>query len=313
MKKQLFLLSVSALLSLTGCGVNQQPQELSQIRTIYNLYVENGGDLSYDEWLQTIKGEDGKDGKDGASVLTGNGEPYNSKGKDGDSYIDLDTCNFYVKSNGKWVLSGNLCGREVYKESYKNILNSRNYTIEYSLGGDDTVYKAMYADEGFMALNGNYFWFFGEHYYLVQTDENNEPFINLNFANLAEEICYKEILLGTETFGEYVKYTTFLELNGYSDKLVATRPYTNGQDVIFQKIINTLYNDESIKQLSAMPYASVVFNYTKADELTFYLVNDYRDLTNVLIYLQGKIYNVNKTTLGFTPKIVYRNPSEGQE
>lgn len=54
------------------------------------------------------KGSDGKDGKDGTSLLTGNGAPDDTLGADGDSYIDLDTWDYYTKSNGTWTSEGNI-------------------------------------------------------------------------------------------------------------------------------------------------------------------------------------------------------------
>ena len=88
----------------------------NQIRNIYSLYRANGGELSYDEWLQSIKGKDGKDGKDGCSLLTGHGEPVNEKGKVGDSYIDLETWDFFVKASNGWAKEGNL--KEPVNETY---------------------------------------------------------------------------------------------------------------------------------------------------------------------------------------------------
>ena len=57
-------------------------------------------------------GRDGIDGKDGTSVLTGNGEPSSSLGNDGDSYIDLDNWDYYVKEGGSWVNKGNIKGAD---------------------------------------------------------------------------------------------------------------------------------------------------------------------------------------------------------
>lgn len=55
-------------------------------------------------------GEIGLTGKNGYSVLTGNGTPESSLGENGDSYIDLDTWDYYVKSNETWNKSGNIKG-----------------------------------------------------------------------------------------------------------------------------------------------------------------------------------------------------------
>ena len=49
-------------------------------------------------------------GEDGNSLLTGNGIPESTLGKDGDSYINLDNWDFYVKNNGTWNLEGNIKG-----------------------------------------------------------------------------------------------------------------------------------------------------------------------------------------------------------
>ena len=56
------------------------------------------------------QGEQGEPGKDGTSLLTGNGEPAANLGKNGDSYINLDTWDFYVKTNGTWIHVGNIKG-----------------------------------------------------------------------------------------------------------------------------------------------------------------------------------------------------------
>ena len=55
-------------------------------------------------------GPQGEPGADGSSVLTGNGTPSNLFGNNGDSYIDLDSWNYYVKSNNEWFLKGNIKG-----------------------------------------------------------------------------------------------------------------------------------------------------------------------------------------------------------
>ena len=55
-------------------------------------------------------GKDGKDGADGASFLSGSGRPSNSLGKDGDTYFDFDSKDFYQKANGFWKKVANLNG-----------------------------------------------------------------------------------------------------------------------------------------------------------------------------------------------------------
>ena len=58
------------------------------------------------------EGPQGQTGADGCSALTGNGEPSSALGKNGDSYIDLSTWNYYVKESGAWVLKGNIKGEQ---------------------------------------------------------------------------------------------------------------------------------------------------------------------------------------------------------
>lgn len=49
---------------------------------------------------------------EGTSLLTGNGQPSNVIGKEGDSYIDLESWDYYIKTNDIWSLAGNIKGEE---------------------------------------------------------------------------------------------------------------------------------------------------------------------------------------------------------
>ena len=132
-KKRLLagLMSLAVVASLSSCdGMHNHNSDASsgivstensdpKIREIYNLYKENGGTLTYEEWLASIKGEKGdkgdkgdtgETGADGSTVRTGSGVPDIGLGKDGDSYIDLDTFDYYLKSNGAWTKVGNIKG-----------------------------------------------------------------------------------------------------------------------------------------------------------------------------------------------------------
>ena len=44
--------------------------------------------------------------------MTGHGEPAGILGKDGDSYIDLDSFDYYVKTDGSWSKAGNIKGAD---------------------------------------------------------------------------------------------------------------------------------------------------------------------------------------------------------
>lgn len=117
MNKCFFLVVISLALSLSGCNfksslINDNEQNVvntdinveSQKLKIFNLYKANGGELTYDEWLSTIKGNDG------TSLFNGIKEPRNELGKNGDSYIDTETRDFYSKSDDSWIKIGNIKG-----------------------------------------------------------------------------------------------------------------------------------------------------------------------------------------------------------
>ena len=61
---------------------------------------------------QGNQGDPGQNGKDGTSLLTGTGEPSSELGKTGDSYIDLNNWNYYVKETSGWMLKGNIKGAD---------------------------------------------------------------------------------------------------------------------------------------------------------------------------------------------------------
>lgn len=103
-------------------------------KAIYELYAQNtrkngSAPLTYEEWLDSIKGDPGEKGEKGdpgekgekgekgeqgpkgdggASILTGYGTPSGDIGTDGDSYIDIDTWDYYLKSNNVWGNVGNI-------------------------------------------------------------------------------------------------------------------------------------------------------------------------------------------------------------
>ena len=79
---------------------------------------------------QGNNGSEGPQGIAGYSVLTGNGEPTVLTGKNGDSYIDLSTWDYYLKNDGVWNLSGNLKGE-------KGIDGNNGISIESAIINDD--------------------------------------------------------------------------------------------------------------------------------------------------------------------------------
>lgn len=132
MNKKRLLLSLASLFILTGCTISKrnspttsnstsQLEQDAKIQQIYDLYKAAGGTLSYEEWLATIKGEqgapgkdgqDGKDGVDGSTILSGAGAPSFSLGKVGDIYIDTSSWDLWKKTNTGWIKIGNLKGEK---------------------------------------------------------------------------------------------------------------------------------------------------------------------------------------------------------
>ena len=91
----------------------------------WNYYVKDSlgwklrGNVKGDQGVKGDKGENGTDGIDGANgadgtdgtmVLTGVGKPSSALGKEGDSYIDTSTWNYYVKDSSGWEMRGNMKG-----------------------------------------------------------------------------------------------------------------------------------------------------------------------------------------------------------
>ena len=94
-KKKLFL-SLFALCSIVGMGItscNNEPVQGPQ------------GE-------QGPAGENGENGEDGSLILTGEGKPEDTLGKDSDIYIDSKTGDLYQKENGTWTLVMNIKGED---------------------------------------------------------------------------------------------------------------------------------------------------------------------------------------------------------
>lgn len=148
-------LALGSTFGLAACNGNNDDTGSAgdpNIRLVYNMYVENcaakGEEaLTYEDWLASIKGEDGKDGvtphidtesghwfvgetdtgipatgakgdpgddgDDGTSFRHGHGKPTDSSlGIVGDLYLDLDTYDLYEKTAEGWSTDpvGNIKG-----------------------------------------------------------------------------------------------------------------------------------------------------------------------------------------------------------
>ena len=161
----------------------------------FDFYVKSNGAWSKEGNLKGDSGEEGSTGEDGTSIHTGKGEPEETLGNDGDSYIDLLTFDFYVKEDGEWSKEGNIKGEkgdqgdkgETGDKGWNGSQGSQgnpgdtawSNTILPSTGGyvtanvgsaivgDDVIFT-LHANEGYKPLN---LYLNGEAYTL---DDNNQ-------------------------------------------------------------------------------------------------------------------------------------------
>ena len=74
----------------------------------FDFYTKENGVWSKQGNIKGTSGDAGSEGEDGTSIHTGKGEPDEALGNDGDSYIDTESFDFYVKEDGEWLKEGNI-------------------------------------------------------------------------------------------------------------------------------------------------------------------------------------------------------------
>jgi len=89
----------------TSCRANDNTSIQSitnEIFEVYKLYQANGGELTYEQWLATIKGEKGEDGQDGLTPYIGsNGNWWIGDSDTGVKAAGIDGSNGKNGSDGK--------------------------------------------------------------------------------------------------------------------------------------------------------------------------------------------------------------------
>ena len=149
MKKNKFIflatLSTACLLSLASCQGAQGPKGDQGEPGINGTNGTNG--------------KNGENGEDGNSVRTGKGVPASTLGKDGDSYIDTETFDFYVKADGKWSKEGNIKGASgdagSQGEDGTSIRNGKGVPAD-TLGNDGDCYIDLSTFDFYVKADGKW-------------------------------------------------------------------------------------------------------------------------------------------------------------
>lgn len=160
MRYMLSLITAFLVLMLFGCKgltLNTVPTTDNRKYEIYQLAQAAGYNGTYDDWLESIRGNDG------SMIYSGEGIPENSLGKEQDLYLDLLTLDLYQKQNAAWQKLSNLRGPQGAPGVNPTIGENGNWFI----GDEDTGIKAR-GDNGltpYIGTNGN--WWIGDTDMLV--------------------------------------------------------------------------------------------------------------------------------------------------
>ena len=86
-------------------------------QTTLTFYIDKDGDGNYtagkDTLVQTTvvkDGQDGAAGRNGKEVLNGKANPQPADGKDGDTFVNTQTGDVFVKKGDTWEPAGNIKG-----------------------------------------------------------------------------------------------------------------------------------------------------------------------------------------------------------
>ena len=183
----------------------------------YDTYIKYASGWKLTSSIKDQTTDSKEDDKTTTSTRSGEGEPSDDLGIDGDSYIDLLTYNYYVKSNGKWE----------FKVCLKNSQDSGDYLTyipcvfynedgtklyeTYVVKGEDVTYEGVLPTKGDTQINGHtVHWRFSGWDNLLENIEdvtvfraNFECYVNVTFRN------YDGTILDTQevSFGDTPVYS----------------------------------------------------------------------------------------------------------
>lgn len=299
---------------------SSEEKEETEIEKIYHAYQANGGTLDYEDWLSSIKGEPGKDG---TSLRTGKGVPASTLGQNGDSYIDLDTWNYYTKANGVWTLVSTLGEKKDDRPEYVTAWPTTDYTLSLKLAQGGTG-KVKINNKG-GDLGGNRFWYFLDQAYDVRFDQSgNYYYINFNDAynysmtwSGVKDYCMatrdKSYVQSFYNFQEGAEEAsiTYVGNDANSVKYYTSKALNGGYDGLFWRFAVATFGSSEMEELyKTYPNAGVLFGVKNGVFTSGTLVTDITQVTGQYSYwLTFSFTNIGSTDLGFTPKILVHDPT----
>lgn len=108
--KMLFASVIATAMMLTACNFGPSSDNSNsnngnfRQQDIYQLYKAAGGEMSYEEWLESIRGADG------STFRAGTSDPADTDGNNGDIYVNTTTWDVFLKIGGSWASLGNIRG-----------------------------------------------------------------------------------------------------------------------------------------------------------------------------------------------------------
>ncbi|VKU15522.1 collagen-like surface-anchored protein [Streptococcus pneumoniae] len=155
-----------SLTTIVKNGVDGQTPKVKAERddakkqTTLTFYIDKDGDGNYtagkDELVQTTVVKDGQDGaagasgRDGKEVLNGKVDPKENQGKDGDTFVNTQTGDVFVKKGNTWEPAGNIKGPKGDKG--ENGKDGHSTDITFTVPGKDPV--TVNVKDGENGLNG---------------------------------------------------------------------------------------------------------------------------------------------------------------
>lgn len=207
MKKKILTLLVTLVIclsgafTLAGCNAGEGGEASSQIKAMYTLAVDNGYTGTYEEWLQSIKGEKGDNGKSAYEIAKENGfvgtyEEWlqsikGEKGDNGKSAYEIAKENGFVGTEKEWLESlcsaSNLNYFDIFKVAERKLLFNiggvrDNVTVTYTSSQESGSYLATETTETYNYCRYN------ENLYAYEFDNQTSGKYLLRYDKIVDEV-----------------------------------------------------------------------------------------------------------------------------